>query len=173
MARKVGQIVRRADGAWLVRVYSGRDAETKKRKYLNQTIHGGLRDAQAHLNKMLGQRDRGQNLDSSKQRLNQYLRKTAPVVHRHRPTRNRTCRESTLRNGPPHGGSNTGYTQRKNYWYMELSKATSVSPAYSNVTSPSSCCVLNSLTSQAQAEGSPAAALPGPLLQPALCECPG
>jgi phosphatidylserine/phosphatidylglycerophosphate/cardiolipin synthase-like enzyme len=54
-----------------VRVYVGRDAEIKKRKYLNKTIHGGLRDAQAHLNKMLGERDRGRNLDSSKQALNQ------------------------------------------------------------------------------------------------------
>ena len=63
MARKVGQIVRRAARTWLVRVYNGRDAETKKRKYLNQTIHGGLRDAQAHLNKMLGERERGRNLD--------------------------------------------------------------------------------------------------------------
>ena len=73
MARKVGQIVGRGRRTWLVRVYNGRDPETRKRKYLNQTIHGGLRDAQAHLNKMLGERDRGRNLDSSKQALNQYL----------------------------------------------------------------------------------------------------
>jgi hypothetical protein len=73
MARKVGQIVGRGRCTWLVRVYNGRDPETKTRNYLNQTIHGGLRDAQAHLNKMLGERDRGRNLDSSKQTLNQYL----------------------------------------------------------------------------------------------------
>lgn len=73
MARKVGQIVGRGPRTWLVRVYNGRDLETKKRNYLNHTIHGGLRDAQAHLNKMLGERDRGRNLDSSKQTLNQYL----------------------------------------------------------------------------------------------------
>ena len=73
MARKVGQIVRRGTRTWLVRVYNGRDFETKKRKYLNHTIHGGLREAQAHLNKMLGERDCGRNLDSSKQTLNQYL----------------------------------------------------------------------------------------------------
>ncbi len=72
MARKVGQIVGRGRRTWLVRVYNG-GPETKKRKYLNQTIHGGLRDAQAHLNKMLCERDRGRNLDSSKQTLNQYL----------------------------------------------------------------------------------------------------
>jgi integrase len=73
MARKVGQIIRRGTRTWLVRVYSGRNVETKKRKYLNQTIHGGLRDAQGHLNKMLSERDRGRNLDSSRQTLNQYL----------------------------------------------------------------------------------------------------
>jgi integrase len=73
MARKVGQIVRRGSSTWLVRVYTGRDLETKKRTYLNQTIHGALRDAQTHLNKMLGKRDRGRKLDSSKQTLNQYL----------------------------------------------------------------------------------------------------
>ncbi len=73
MARKVGQIVGRGRRTWLVRVYNGHDPETKKRKYLNQTIHGGLRDAQAHLNKMLGERDRGRNLDSSKQTLNEFL----------------------------------------------------------------------------------------------------
>ena len=73
MARKVGQIVGRGRSTWLVRVYNGRDPETKKRQYLSQTIHGGLRDAQAHLNTMLGERDRGRSLDSSKQTLNQYL----------------------------------------------------------------------------------------------------
>lgn len=56
-----------------MRVYNGRDPETEKRKYLNQTVHGGLRDAQTLLNKMLGDRDRGRNLDSSKQTLNDYL----------------------------------------------------------------------------------------------------
>ena len=64
MARKVGQIVRRGTRTWLVRAYNGRDVETKKRKYLNQTIHGGLRDAQAYLNKMLGERDCGRSLVS-------------------------------------------------------------------------------------------------------------
>jgi integrase len=73
MARKTGQIIGRAPRSWVVRVYVGRDAETKKRKYLNKTIHGGLRDAQAHLTRMLSERDLGRNLDSSKQTLNQYL----------------------------------------------------------------------------------------------------
>jgi hypothetical protein len=73
MAREIGQIIGRAPRTWVVRVYVGRDAETRKRKYLNKTIHGGLRDAQVHLNRLLGERDLGRNLDSSKQTLNQYL----------------------------------------------------------------------------------------------------
>lgn len=84
MARKTGQIVGRGPRTWLVRVYNGRDPETRKRKYLNQTVHGGLRDAQAHLNKMLSERDRGRNLDSSKQTLNQYLDRWLEVCARPR-----------------------------------------------------------------------------------------
>jgi integrase len=70
MARKLGQIVGRGLRTWLVRAYMGRDSETKKRKYLNNTVHGGLRDAQAHLNRMLSERDLGRN---TMQTLNQYL----------------------------------------------------------------------------------------------------
>jgi len=33
MARKVGQIIARGDRRWLIRVYLGRDHETKKRNY--------------------------------------------------------------------------------------------------------------------------------------------
>ena len=40
MARKVGQIIARGDRRWLIRVYLGRDHETKKRNYHNRTIHG-------------------------------------------------------------------------------------------------------------------------------------
>jgi hypothetical protein len=49
MARKTGQIIGRTPRTWVVRVYVGRDAETRKRKYLNKTIHGGLRVARAGL----------------------------------------------------------------------------------------------------------------------------
>jgi hypothetical protein len=40
MARKVGQIIARGDRKWLIRVYLGRDHETKKRNYHNRTIRG-------------------------------------------------------------------------------------------------------------------------------------
>jgi hypothetical protein len=34
MARKLGQIIARGQTTWLVRIYQGRDTETRTRKYL-------------------------------------------------------------------------------------------------------------------------------------------
>lgn len=73
MARKTGQIVRRGTSTWLVRIYLGRDSETRRRKYIGKFIHGGLRSAQAHLNHMLAERDLGRNIRSSRQTLGMYL----------------------------------------------------------------------------------------------------
>lgn len=49
MSRKVGQIIARGERRWLVRVYLGRDSETRKWNYHNRTIYGSLRHAQAFL----------------------------------------------------------------------------------------------------------------------------
>lgn len=46
MARKQAQIIARGQSSGLVRIYQGRDPQTGTRKYLNQTIHGPLREAQ-------------------------------------------------------------------------------------------------------------------------------
>jgi integrase len=73
MARKTGQIVRRGASTWLVRIYFGRDPETRRRKYIGKFIHGGLRSAQTHLNSMLAERDLGRNIRSSRQTVSQYL----------------------------------------------------------------------------------------------------
>jgi hypothetical protein len=42
MSRKVGQIIARGERRWLVRVYLGRDRETRKRTYHNRTIYASL-----------------------------------------------------------------------------------------------------------------------------------
>jgi hypothetical protein len=73
MVRKIGQIIRRGSSTWLVRIYVGRDPETRRRKYVGKFIHGGLRSAQAHLNRMLAERDLGRNIRSSRQTVGQYL----------------------------------------------------------------------------------------------------
>jgi integrase len=73
MARKVGQLIARGDRRWLIRVYLGRDHETKKRNYHNRTIHGSMREAQAYLTRKLRERDLGRDLEGAKITLNEYL----------------------------------------------------------------------------------------------------
>jgi integrase len=73
MARKVGQIIGRGDRRWLIRVYLGRDRETKKRNYHNRTIHGSMREAQAYLTRKLRERDLGRDLEGAKITLNEYV----------------------------------------------------------------------------------------------------
>jgi integrase len=73
MARKVGQIIARGDRRWLIRVYLGRDHETKKRNYHNRTIRGPMREAQAYLTRKLRERDLGRDLEGAKITLNEYL----------------------------------------------------------------------------------------------------
>jgi hypothetical protein len=73
MAHKTGQIIRRGPQVWMVRIYVGRDPETRKRTYIGKSILGGLRVAQAHLNHMLAERDLGRNIRSSRQTLGEYF----------------------------------------------------------------------------------------------------
>jgi integrase len=73
MARKVGQIIARGDRRWLIRVYLGRDHQTKKRNYHSRTIHGSMREAQAYLTRKLRERDLGCDLEGAKITLNEYL----------------------------------------------------------------------------------------------------
>lgn len=73
MARKQGQIIARGQSAWLVRIYQGRDPQTGTRKYLNQTIHGPLREAQRFLNLKLQQRDKTGSPRAAAISLNQFL----------------------------------------------------------------------------------------------------
>ena len=72
MARKVGQIIARGDRRWLIRVYLGRDHETKKRIYHNRTVHGSMREAQTYLTRKLRERDLGRDLEGAKITLNEY-----------------------------------------------------------------------------------------------------
>jgi hypothetical protein len=89
---------------WLVRVYNERDPETKKRNYPNQTIPGGLRDAQAHLNQMLGERYRGRNLDSSKQTLKSVPGSVCGETSSGKRRRSRGAGASTIRNSLAEAG---------------------------------------------------------------------
>ena len=73
LARKTGQIVGRGRHRWLVRVFLGRDRETRKRCYHNRIVHGPVRHAQTYLNKVLRDRDLGRQVDGADITLNEYL----------------------------------------------------------------------------------------------------
>jgi integrase len=92
MARKVGQIIARGDRRWLIRVYLGRDHQTKKRKYHNRTIHGPMREAQAYLTRKLRERDLGRDLEGAKITLNEYLDRWLETAVEPR-VRQKTCQD--------------------------------------------------------------------------------
>lgn len=54
-----GSITKRGENPWQVRVFKGRDPDTGKQKVHTKTIRGTKKDAQAYLNKVLHERDRG------------------------------------------------------------------------------------------------------------------
>ncbi len=73
LARKTGQIVGRGRHRWLVRVFLGRDRETRCRRYLSRTVHGPVRQAQSYLNKVLRERDLGRQVEGAKVTLDEFL----------------------------------------------------------------------------------------------------
>lgn len=66
-----GQLIQRGERTWLIRVYAG--VISGKRKYLNYTVHGTKRDAQARLNKLLVDRDADRLVMPSRLTLADYL----------------------------------------------------------------------------------------------------
>ncbi|MEN6535348.1 MAG: site-specific integrase [Bryobacteraceae bacterium] len=63
-----GQIIPRGKGTWLIRVYLGRDPETGKREYHNQTIHGNKKEAERQLTETLQEQNRGHLMPGTKRR---------------------------------------------------------------------------------------------------------
>ena len=66
-----GQIVKRGDGKWLVRISLGADPQTGKRQYFSKTIHGPKKDAERYLAKALSERDLGTFAGPSKVTMNE------------------------------------------------------------------------------------------------------
>ncbi len=67
-----GQIVKKSDNTWLVRIFIGRDAEGK-RKYFSKTIHGPKKDAQKYLTAKLREQDLGVRIGTTSITLNEFL----------------------------------------------------------------------------------------------------
>ena len=68
-----GQLIRRGDRTWLVRVYLGRDADSGKRRYYNKTIQGSKKDAQRYLTEKLSERDTGTFVQPATESVTSYL----------------------------------------------------------------------------------------------------
>jgi integrase len=67
-----GQIIRRGEDTWTVRIFLGREADGK-RKYFNKTIRGPKKDAQKWLTSKLREKDLGQFVEPASMSLNTYL----------------------------------------------------------------------------------------------------
>jgi len=67
-----GQIVKRGDSTWYIRIFLGRDANGK-RKYFNKTIHGTKKDAQKFLTAKTREKDLGIFIEATTLTLNEYL----------------------------------------------------------------------------------------------------
>lgn len=80
-----GQLIERGKNKFLVRVYLGLDANGK-RKYHNKTIHGGKKEAQKYLNKVLLERDTTGFIEPSKEFLEAYLKRWLEIVAKQRVT---------------------------------------------------------------------------------------
>src|SRR5687768_9666835 len=69
-----GQIIKRGDNKWLVRIFQGRD-QNGKRCYLNKTVKGLKRDAEKYLNATLAAISTGAFVEPSVLTLDGYLDK--------------------------------------------------------------------------------------------------
>src|SRR6058998_1576704 len=84
-----GQIIKRGDKKWLVRIFQGRD-ENGKRRYLNKTIKGKKKDAQDYLSETLTKISMGTFIEPSRETVGKYLDKWLESAARPR------LRESTF-----------------------------------------------------------------------------
>src|SRR5437764_7729133 len=69
-----GQVIKRGDKRWLVRIFQGRD-ENGKRRYVNKTIRGTKKNAESYLAAKLRDKDLGINIEPAAESLNKYLDK--------------------------------------------------------------------------------------------------
>lgn len=77
--RRAGQLVPRGERTWLVRIFLGRDG-SGRRRYYNRTVHGTKKDAQAVLNSLLTDNDRGTLVEPSRETLDSFLDRWLPAA---------------------------------------------------------------------------------------------
>ncbi|MDQ3633236.1 MAG: N-terminal phage integrase SAM-like domain-containing protein, partial [Acidobacteriota bacterium] len=67
-----GQITKRGENTWYIRIFLGRNADGK-RKYFNKTIHGTKKEANKFLTAKLREKDLGVFVEPASETLNKYL----------------------------------------------------------------------------------------------------
>jgi len=82
-----GQIIRRGDNVWLVRVFVGRRADGK-RQYQNHTVRGLKKDAQAWLTDALKKKDLGIPTFQSKISVGDYIDEWLKTIAKPRVSEN-------------------------------------------------------------------------------------
>ncbi len=83
-SRRSGQLIKRGENKWLVRVFLGLDETTGKRRYHNKTIRGPKKDAQMYLNDKLRELDLGIFVEPAAESLNTFLDKWLETTAKHR-----------------------------------------------------------------------------------------
>jgi integrase len=86
-----GQIIKRGDDIWVVRIFMGRDGKGKRR-YLNKTIRGKKKDAETYLSKTMTEISSGTFVEASPITVETYLEKWLTTAARPR-LRDNTYRE--------------------------------------------------------------------------------
>jgi integrase len=86
-----GQIIKRGDRTWVVRIFTGRDGNGK-RKYLNKTVRGTKKNADTYLSKTLTEISAGTFVESAPTTVEDYLKKWLETAARSR-LRDNTYRE--------------------------------------------------------------------------------
>jgi integrase len=78
-----GQIIKRGEDTWLVRIFMGRDAQGNRR-YMNKTIKGKKKDAETYLSKTVTSISTGTFVEPSALTVGDYLDKWLNTAARHR-----------------------------------------------------------------------------------------
>lgn len=86
-----GQIIKRGDRTWLVRIFMGRDAKGKQ-TFHHKTIHGTKKDAEQYRNKAIREKDLGTFIEPSPITVDDYMKKWLETAARPR-LRDNTYRE--------------------------------------------------------------------------------
>lgn len=64
LTKRAGQIIKRGENTWLVRIFTGRDTRGK-RGYLNKTVRGTKKEAQSYLTDTLAAMNKGTFIEPS------------------------------------------------------------------------------------------------------------